>query len=506
MVCMARTASARLRLVVLVSLAGWLPALGCSESSARLPNIVLLYADDLGYGDLAIQNPESKIPTPNLDQLAREGIRFTDAHSSSGVCTPSRYALLTGRYHWRKFHSIVFEWGESVFSPERLTLPEMLKESGYATACFGKWHLGFDWSRVRGVEGDPGGASAASEGFDWTQPIPDGPLTHGFDSYFGDDVPNFPPYTWIENDRVLDAPTTSFAPSSLPTEGELESRPGPMVEGWRQDAVMPTLTERVVEWIGLHRNSEKPFFLYFAWTSPHAPIVPTQVWQGHTEAGGYGDFVAQSDHHAGQVLRALAEAGLAENTIVIFTSDNGPERYAYERVRDRGHRSSGPLRGVKRDLWEGGHRVPFVVRWPGVTEAGAVSDSLMSQIDLMATLAEIVGHRLPTGASEDSHSQLALWRGGESARESLVYNTEEGHFAIREGRWVLIDTARGGTWPSPLWFDRAAGYVDDPYPAALYDLDRDLGQRKNLYAEKPELVADLQALLERIRARGEVRN
>ncbi|MHC4679783.1 MAG: sulfatase-like hydrolase/transferase, partial [Planctomycetota bacterium] len=279
------------------------------DAGSKLPNIVIMYADDMGYGDLAIQNPESRIPTPNLDRLAGEGIRFTDAHSSSGVCTPSRYALLTGRYHWRKFHGIVNAFGASVFDAQRLTLPEMLKEKGYRTACIGKWHLGWNWEAIRKARVNGRKQGANPDDFDWSRPIPDGPLAHGFDHYFGDDVPNFPPYTWIENDRVLIRPTEPYEPNPMPAEGAPEGRPGPMVAGWRQDQVMPRLTEKAVEWIGRQKGRNRPFFLYFPWTSPHAPIVPAKEFQGKTKAGAYGDFVFQSDWSAGQVLEALDSNG-----------------------------------------------------------------------------------------------------------------------------------------------------------------------------------------------------
>jgi arylsulfatase A len=360
------------------ALAWTAPQFASSQNTdGKLPNIVIMYADDMGYGDLGVQNPESKIPTPNLDRLAGEGIRFTDAHSSSGVCTPSRYALLTGRYHWRKFHGIVNAFGGSVFDAQRLTLPEMLKEKGYRTACIGKWHLGWAWDAIRKARVNGKKQGANPDDFDWSRPIPDGPLAHGFDHYFGDDVPNFPPYTWIENDRVLIRPTEPYKPNPMPAEGAPEGRSGPMVAGWRQDQVMPRLTEKAVEWIGRQKGRNRPFFLYFPWTSPHAPIVPAREFQGKTKAGAYGDFVFQSDWSAGQVLEALDSNGFRDNTLVIFTSDNGPEKYAYDRIRNSRHRSMGPLRGVKRDIWEGGHRIPFVVRWPGVIEPGRVSGALV---------------------------------------------------------------------------------------------------------------------------------
>jgi arylsulfatase A len=473
-----------------------------AADALRAPNIVILFADDMGYGDLGVQNPESKIPTPNLDRLAEQGMRCTDAHSSSGICTPTRYALLTGRYHWRKFHNIVNSFEPSVFDANELTLPEMLKEKGYRTACIGKWHLGWDWKAIMRDGAKPNGQNGyAADDFDWTKPIPDGPLAHGFDYYFGDDVPNFPPYTWIENDRVVAAPTTAYSPDPRPTEGNPEGRPGPMVAGWKQDAVMPTLTEKAVAWIAAQKGSEKPFFLYFPFTSPHAPIVPAKEFQGKSQAGGFGDFMHQTDWTCGQVLDALAANGFAENTLVIFTSDNGPETYAYERVRKFEHRSMGPLRGLKRDIYEGGHRVPFVVRWPGVVEASRVSDALVSQIDILATIADAIGYTLPQSAADDSLSQLPLFQGAknsEAIRTALVHNTKANHYAIRQGDWVLVDAKNGYLSQVPPWFNKANGYTENPHAAALYNLSDDLGQRENLIEQHPDKVAELRRALKRI--------
>ncbi|MEM0927041.1 MAG: arylsulfatase, partial [Planctomycetota bacterium] len=441
--------------------------------------------------------------------LAEEGLRFTDAHSSSGICTPSRYALLTGRYHWRKMHGIVNAWGGSVIADARLTLPEMLKVKGYRTACIGKWHLGFDWSAIRrpGAKPSKSGRATvyAARDFDWDEAIPDGPLAHGFDYYFGDDVPNFPPYTWIENDRVTRAPTVPYFPAPRPTEGSPEGRPGPMVEGWRQDAVMPTLTKRTVDWIAEQKDNDEPFFLYWAWTSPHAPIVPIKNWQGKSMAGGYGDFVAQSDHHAGEVLRALDRHGFRDNTIVIFTADNGPEKYAYDRIRNHQHYSSGPLRGGKRDIYEGGHRVPFIIRWPGVVSPGTVTNGLMSQIDVMATLAYVVDFELPMDAADDSHNQIALWEGGNSQRRSIVHNTKKDHYAIRKDNWVLIDAPSGYVSGVPDWFSQQNGFSKNPYSGALFDLSVDLGQRKNTFGTDRQRVRELKELLKSTREMGEVR-
>ncbi|MCA8971939.1 MAG: arylsulfatase [Planctomycetes bacterium] len=470
------------------------------------PNIVLLYADDMGYGDLAIQNPESKLATPALDRLAREGTRFTNAHSSSGICTPSRYALLTGRYHWRKFHEIVNSWGPSVIDAARVTLPEMLRNAGYRTACIGKWHLGWDWSAIRKRGCDTKELRNRADSYDWSAPIPDGPVAHGFDTYFGDDVPNFPPYTFIENDRVVAAPDRPHVPNPKPDEGSPECRPGPMAPGWRLDRVMPTLTDRAVRWIE-QCDTSKPFFLYFPFTSPHAPIVPTEEFRGSSRAGPYGDFVQQTDATVGRVLAALEGRGLTNDTIVIFTSDNGPERYAYARASKYGHRSMGPLRGLKRDVYEGGHRVPFVVRWPRVVAAGRVTDELIGQIDIMATLASALGVEVPEGMAEDSRDQFPLWRNvNHSMRSVLVHNTYAKVYGIRMGPWLLIDGPTGQHSKAPADFLRENGYVmEEPPPAVqLFDLATDLPQRHNVAGEHPAEVEMLKTLLTTVREQSSI--
>jgi len=474
------------------------------------PNVVIIYADDMGYGDLAIQNPSSKIPTPNLDRLASKGMRFTDAHSSSGICTPSRYALLTGRFHWRKFHDIVNSFDPPVLDAAELTLPEMLKTKGYRTACIGKWHLGWNWEAIKrpGIQGPDPKSGYPPNAFDWSKPIPGGPLDHGFDYYFGDDVPNFPPYAWIENDRLLEHPTVPLTLTPETAEGAWEARPGPMCQGWDFYKVVPKLTARTVEWIGQQRAGSKsaPFFLYVPLNSPHAPIVPAPEFRGRSQAGGYGDYMVQTDDNVGRILRALDDSGFAENTLVIFTSDNGPERYAYERVRRFEHRSAGPLRGLKRDLWEGGHRVPFIVRWPGHVKPGSVNAGLVSQVDVMATLAALVTVTLNEGEAPDSYNLLpTLTTGAASPRESIVHNTKANSYALRHKQWLLVATRTGGVSQVPPWFDRENGYAADDLPGELFDLSQDLGQHHNLFGEQPDKVAELESLLSQIREKGQVR-
>jgi arylsulfatase A len=279
-----------------------------------------------------------------------------------------------------------------------------------------------------------------------------------------------------------------------------------MTPGWDFYAVVPRITDKAVEWIGKQRGQSAPFFLYAPFNSPHAPIVPTDAFTGKSQAGGFGDFMTQTDSEVGRILRALEENGFAENTLVIFTADNGAESYAYERIRRFRHRSSGPLRGVKRDLYEGGHRVPFLVKWPGVVQPGSVSDALISQVDIFATLAGIVGHELPAGVAEDSHDLLPVWkRNAPSPRRSIVHNTMAKAYAVRHDHWLLIANKTGAHTNVPAWFDEENGYAKNEHPGELYDLRADLAQKHNLYAAEPAKVKELAALLESIRAKGQVR-
>ena len=469
------------------------------------PNILILYADDMGYGDLGANNPASKIPTPHLDRLAAEGMRFTDAHSSSGVCTPSRYAMLTGRHHWRDFHGIAGAYDGSVFKPGRLTLPAMLRKQSYATACIGKWHLGMDWDAIR----KPGTPKKSIEhtDFDWTKRFPGGPLDVGFDYYFGDNVINFPPYAWIENDRLVAPPDVTMRNvPGKPKEGEWECRPGPARSDWDFTQALPTLARKGADYIRARKGQEQPFFLYFALPSPHAPIVPTDAFDGKSKAGAYGDYVAETDDACGQLLAALRDSGLESNTIVIFSADNGPENYAYARDEKFDHWSAAPFRGLKRDLYEGGHHVPFVLKWPGVTKAGSVSDALLSQVDLMATFAALSNFDLPRNAAEDSFDFLP-WLKGETKtppRSTVVHNTNPKNYAVRDGDWLLVNATSGYTShkPSPAWNKKHNQPADDIQSVKLFKLKEDLGQRHNLAAEHPDKVARLKTLLKKLQDQG----
>ena len=471
----------------------------------RPPNIMILYVDDMGFGDMKINNPASKIPTPNLDRLAATGMNFTDGHSSSGICTPSRYALLTGRYHWRDFHGIVGSFGKPVFKEGQLTMPQMLREKGYTTACIGKWHLGWDWDAIR-KPGTPRNSVHFND-FDWSKPVPGGPLDRGFNHYFGDAVINFPPYAWIEDDQLPVEPDTMMDTELWKPvkEGGWEARAGPMVTGWDPYENISETTRRGVEYIRAQKDTGKPFFLYFSYPSPHAPIIPNDAFDGKSGAGPYGDFVYETDHSIGQLLDALEETGQADNTIVVFSSDNGAEHYAHARDEKYDHWSSAPFRGLKRDIYEGGHHVPFIIRWPGVTKPGSVSDALIAQMDLMATFAALVGAGIPEGEAIDSFNYLPYLKGeADAPRTQMVHNTFEDHYAIRDGDWVLIDAETGYANPRlrpPEAWMRKHGYTaDDGQPVKLYNLKDDVGQRHNLAAEHPERVAEMQALLKQIRA------
>jgi arylsulfatase A len=485
---------------------------GCTESENKPPNIVILYADDMGYGDLNVQNPDSKIPTPNLDQLASEGMRFTDAHSSSGICSPSRFALLTGTYHWRRQHGIVGSFEEPFFNGTEVTLPQVLKENGYITACIGKWHLGWDWEFKNGpsLEIMQGGRMRQvyqPGDIDWSKPIAGGPLDRGFDYYFGDGTINFPPYAWIENDKILEAPTEVMLHDNIgyeTKEGGWEFRPGPRVKGWNPYDVLPTLTEKSIEWIHQQKDNN-PFLLYFAFPSPHAPIIPNDEFDGTSGAGAYGDFVVQTDWVIGQILKALKDKGFDENTIVIFSADNGPEHYAFERARTFDHFSSGDLRGLKVDVWEGGHRVPMIIKWPGNIEPGTVSDKLISQIDFMSTLAAATGISLPEGAAPDSYNFLPTLLGEDydfPEREVLIHNTYESRWGVRQGDWLYMNTNSGEHRVMPEFYKELRGYTDFETEGLLFNLKDDIEQRVNLYEAFPEKTKEMDRLISDNKEKG----
>lgn len=480
----------------------------------KRPNIVYILADDLGYGDVGCNNPWSKIPTPNVDRLAERGMRFTDAHAGSAVCTPSRYNLLTGRYAWRSRlkRGIVWEWDGSLIEPDRLTVAGLLQRHGYRTACIGKWHLGWDWPTFDGehpndtlpygVRGEYHDRPEYAARIDFTKRLAGGPVDHGFDSYFGVDVPNFAPYAWFTDDRLAGQPTTHRPPNQY-------CRPGPAIPGWTWRAMIPEFTEQAVEIIESHADSgtERPYFLYLPLTSPHSPIVPNDKFLGTSGIGAYGDFVCEVDWVVGRVMDALDHSGAADNTLVIFASDNGPEDQrpddegVYARARRSGHYSMSSLRGIKCDTWEGGHRVPMLAAWPDVIPRSSRCDQTVCLGDFMATCADILRIPPPDGAGEDSVSMLHLFRGAvdRPSRKCTIHHSSSGTFAIRRGNWVFIDAPGGGDRPEPDDFRRERGYQSHDLPGELFDLRDDLGQRRNRYAERADIVDSLKTLLEAVK-------
>lgn len=481
-----------------------------ARAQARPPNVVLVLADDLGYGDVAVYNPQGRIATPHLDRLAREGLRFTDAHTPSGVCTPTRYGLLTGRYAWRTrlTRGVLWGNGDALIDPGQLTLASLLRSRGYYTAAVGKWHLGLRWAVRPGATPDraTNGQAAALDWIDYGARIADGPLQHGFDEFFG--IPaslDMADYVYVEGDRVVAPPTASLAgvPMALPAF----YRPGRASPGFRPERVLADLTTRAVRVVRDRARERQPFFLYLPLTSPHTPVLPTARFAGRTGLGPYGDFVAETDAAIGEVLAALEETGAAKHTIVIVTSDNGPAPVAnlIADLRARGHDSTGGLRGAKQDLYEGGHRVPFIVRWPGVVAPGTTSPATVGLVDVLATVADAIGAPVDERGAEDSVSFLSVLRRPEAAFDrgaALVLHSGNGSFAVRDGRWKLCLAPGSGGLSAP----RPGSADEQGLPSVqLYDLDADPRETANLQGRHPDVVRRLTTLLEGYRQRGRSR-
>lgn len=479
-----------------------LPGRAAGEPARARPNVLLVITDDMGYGDVSASNPNSKIPTPNIDRLAREGMLFTDAHSASGVCTPTRYSLLTGRYHWRtRLQSgVLGGFSRPLIDRERLTLGGLFKTAGYRTVCVGKWHLGMNWPLKGGKAADDGGDFSRPfkdvSRVDYTAPIQDGPVDRGFDHFYGISASlDMFPYVWI-NDRL---------PTEVASETKAFHRPGPAGKDFEAIDVQPGITRHVIEYIekrAAEAKAGKPFFAYVPLASPHTPIVPTPEFQGKSDINPYADFILQIDRDMGLILDALDRHGLADNTVVVFTADNGCSPAAkIDQLLAAGHNPSYIYRGHKADLYEGGHRVPFLVRWPGRVQPGSVSHQLIGQFDFLATFAEMLGAELPPDAGEDSVSFLPALLGTDSGpiRTSLVSQSINGSFAIRDGCWKLALCPGSGGWspPRPGRSDLAG------LPAfQLYDLANDPGEKNNLVAEHPQRVAAMKAMMEEAIARG----
>ena len=469
---------------------------------------MLILADDLGYADVSCYG--GKIQTPHVDRLAAEGMRFTDAHSTSSVCTPTRYGLLTGRYNWRSKlqRGVLGGLSPRLIEPGRMTIASLLKEHDYHTACIGKWHLGMDWVVKPGGDVAEMNIESREQVFnvDYAQPITNGPNSVGFDYYYGISASlDMVPYTFIENDRVVSLPTEDrdFLMMHDRTP-ERRTRKGPTAPDFDAADVLPIIARKSVEYIdsrAAEAREGRPFFLYVPLASPHTPILPTKKWQGKSGINPYADFVMESDWAVGEILAALDKHKLSGQTLVVFTSDNGCSPQArFDELADKGHHPSGPLRGHKADLFEGGLRVPLVARWPGTIAAGTESEQLVCQSDLLATIAQLVEVKLPPEAGEDSISFLATLRtGAASKRDHLVSHSINGSFAIRRGPWKLLLCADSGGWSAPRPSSKEAEGLS---PMQLYNLDDDLGERSNLADQQPGKVGELTALLEQLVAAG----
>ena len=470
------------------------------------PNIIYILADDMGYGDVAALNKEGKIKTPHLDRLAREGMIFTDAHSSSAVCTPTRYGVLTGRYNWRtKLQSgVLGGYSRPLIAPDRMTVASLLKQHGYRTACIGKWHLGMDWPLKEGGAADDKGNFADGYGdawkVDYKKPIQNGPNDVGFDYYFGISASlDMPPYLFIRDRLVTKEPTL---------DRELwPRRKGPSREDFNLEDVLPALARETVKVIDEgaadakpDAKSRKPLFIYMPLNSPHTPFVPNKEWKGKSGINEYADFMMETDAAIGQVLEALDRNGLTENTLIIFTSDNGCSPQAnFGELAKHGHNPNYVLRGHKADIFDGGHRVPFIARWPGKIKPGSTSDQIVCLTDLMATCADILGVKLPDNAGEDSVSLVPAFTGKSGTQhEAVVHHSINGSFSIRQGKWKLILAPDSGGWSAP----RPGRAAKDSPAMQLYNMTSDIGEQKNVIDAHPDIAQDLAKLLERFVQQG----
>jgi len=488
-----------------------------ARQDKRLPNIVFILADDLGYGDVACYNPESMVPTPHLDKLATEGMRFTDAHSPSTVCTPTRYSILTGRMEFRTGMRGVFTGvgGPCLIKKDRLTLPQMLRDKGYATACFGKWHIGMTFLDMDGNRIKAGGVEGVQQ-IDYSRPIPDAPIHRGFDRFYGTVCCPTTDwlYAYIDGDRIPVPPTKLLDKSKLPKHpyGN-DCRRGMVADNFNHEEVDLVFLDKSKKFLEQHvkTSPNKPFFLYHSMQAVHLPSFAADRFKGKTKAGPHGDFIFEMDDVVGELLNTLERLGVADNTLVMFASDNGPEVPTILDMR-RTHRHDGarPWRGVKRDQWEGGHRTPFIVRWPGKVKADTTSDQLTSLTDVMATCAAIVSAKLPNNAAEDSYNMLPVLLGTQGdtpVRRYLLQQTMSFAMSIRDGKWKYLDHKgsggnnynRSGPWGMKQY---ALKDTDPDAPGQLYNLVTDPRETKNLYSKHPKIVKELKAQLDIFRESG----
>lgn len=459
-------------------------------SRGQRPNIIYILADDLGYGDVRAYNPNSKIPTPSIDALANAGMRFTDAHTNSSVCSPTRYGILTGRYAWRSRlkKGVLWSYDKPLITTDRMTVAQLLKNQGYQTACIGKWHLGLDWTY--GEEGE----------VDLHQPIQNGPTRLGFDYFFGISASlDIPPYVYIEGEKTTALSIDSIAEKT----GKEFWRAGPIGDDFQHREVLDTFFSKSIQFIKQASVHDKPFFLYLPLSSPHTPILPSNSFTGRTETNAYGDFVQMTDHKIGELLQVLKELGLDNNTMIIFTSDNGCSPTAnFKELKSVGHDPSAGYRGHKADIYEGGHRVPFVVKWPGVVRPGSTNDQTICLTDFIATCSDLLNVPLNDSTAEDSHSLLPILVPKSNTvyqRTSTIHHSIDGFFAIRKGDWKLALCSGSGGWSSPT---EGQAKKDTLPTVQLFNLKEDPGEQHNVSEKFPALVRELKNNLEQIIARG----
>lgn len=465
-----------------------------TSQTKTYPNIIIILADDLGYGDLGCYGSK-KINTPNIDKLASQGIRFTDAHSSSAVCTPSRYSILTGRYCWRTKLRRSVLWGYSfpLIEPGRPTIATLMKEKGFHTAVIGKWHLGLQWptqnyERLRNP-------NEKYPNIDFSKPIKGGPTSLGFDYFFGiSGSLDMSPYCFIENEHTVGIPSIPKEPL-YQQQGE-----GFMVPGWRDDLVDITFTKKAIEFIQDHHKNYKrqPFFLYLPTAAPHRPCdVQPDFVKGKSKAGDRGDMVVLFDWVVGRIVDELEQLGVNENTLIIVTSDNGARATCFN-GEDYGHKSNGPWRGQKGDIWEGGHREPLIARWPKNIKPNTFSNEMFCLVDFFATFSDIFDLPNYNGFAEDSFNMSLIFNGEtqeKSIRDSLIHHSANGKFSIREKNWKLIKGLGSGGFTLPA---RIIPKKGDP-KGQLYDLKRDPYEKYNLWNENPEKVDQLEKMLNKIK-------
>jgi arylsulfatase A-like enzyme len=477
-------------------------AISCTNEKAikivevEKPNIIYILTDDLGYGDIGAFNPNGKIKTPHIDQLAKEGMRFTDAHSPSAVCSPTRYGIITGRYSWRSEmkNGVLTGKSKALIPNSRTTVASLLKKGGYATSFIGKWHLGWDWAQKDSSNfGGEGWNATDFDNLDFTKPVTNSPKELGFDYSYGHSGSlDMAPYVYIENGNITAAVDTITEDSGKYTWW----RKGPTAADFTHDDVTPNFFRKAMAYVTDKSKEEKPFFMYLALPSPHTPILPTEEWLGKSELNPYGDFVVMIDNYVGQLLKVVEGQGIAENTIIIFTSDNGCSPQAdFEILAEKGHEPSSIYRGHKADIYEAGHRVPFIIKWPSTIAPNTVSNQTICHTDLMATCAEIAGVDLVDTEAEDSFSMLPIFDSDDKttyAREATVHHSINGSFAIRKENYKLIFCPGSGGWSYPI---PGKDDMTQLPKFQLYDLKVDPSEEHNLYESNPEKVIELKALM-----------